>query len=124
MRVLAGWSGRVLACWIGFYRYESRTGGDSTSTAAHHFLFSFFLFLVLPEPPVVHNHNVRRDSPDGSTTEHGHSPYGYTPTMWTCILFVVLYGITSAAHLAQAVRYRLWWLIPTAVLCGVGEVIG
>lgn len=56
--------------------------------------------------------------------EYDHTPYGYTPTRGICILFVVLYGITSAVHLAQAVRYRLWWLIPSAVLCGVGEVIG
>ena len=52
------------------------------------------------------------------------TPYGYTPTMWICILFVVLYGITSVVHFAQALRYRLWWLIPSAVLCGVGEIIG
>ena len=52
------------------------------------------------------------------------TPYGYTPTRWICTLFVVLYSITSAVHLVQAVYYRLWWLIPTAVLCGVGETIG
>jgi uncharacterized RDD family membrane protein YckC len=50
--------------------------------------------------------------------------YGYIPTMWICTLFVVLYGITSAVHLVQAIHYRVWWLIPTAVLCGVSETIG
>jgi len=62
--------------------------------------------------------------PNPPMREYGYSPYGYTPTRGICVLFVVLYGITSAVHLAQAVRYRLWWLIPSAVLCGVGEVIG
>ena len=63
-------------------------------------------------------------SNDGGPKEFRHSPYGYTPTMWICTLFVVLFGITSVVHLAQAIRYRLWWLIPTAMLCGVSEIIG
>jgi uncharacterized RDD family membrane protein YckC len=64
------------------------------------------------------------DADSGGPREHGSTPYGYTPTTWICTLFVVLYGITSAVHLAQAIHYRLWWLIPTAVLCGMSEVIG
>ena len=27
-------------------------------------------------------------------------------------------------HIAQAVRYRLWWLFPTAVLSGITEILG
>lgn len=27
-------------------------------------------------------------------------------------------------HLVQAIRFRTWYLIPTAVLAGTGEVIG
>ncbi|KAG8949405.1 hypothetical protein FRC04_008640 [Tulasnella sp. 424] len=52
------------------------------------------------------------------------SPYGYIPTLWICVLFVVLYSLTSAAHLAQATYYRMWWLFPTMVLGGIGEIIG
>jgi len=29
-----------------------------------------------------------------------------------------------AIHTAQAVRHRLWWLLATTVLCGLGETIG
>jgi len=52
------------------------------------------------------------------------TPYGYTPTTWICILFVALYSLTSIVHLAQAIRSRLWWMIPTVVLCGLTEIIG
>ena len=52
------------------------------------------------------------------------SPYGYTPTSWICILFVVLYSVTALFHLAQAVLSSLWWMIPTVVLCGLFEIIG
>ncbi|KAA1471517.1 RTA1-domain-containing protein [Dentipellis sp. KUC8613] len=52
------------------------------------------------------------------------SPYHYVPTEWICILFVVLFGISTAAHAAQAVYYRLWWIFPTAVLSGVMEIAG
>ena len=35
-------------------------------------------------------------------------------------------GLTlfSVLHFGQSLRYRAWWLLPTAVLAGVGEVIG
>ncbi|KAI9058096.1 RTA1-domain-containing protein [Trametes sanguinea] len=52
------------------------------------------------------------------------TPYGYTPTKSVCIALVVLFGITSALHAAQAIRYRLWWLLPTAVLGGLAELVG
>ena len=29
-----------------------------------------------------------------------------------------------AMHLFQAVRYRMWWLLPTVCLCGLLEVLG
>ena len=28
------------------------------------------------------------------------------------------------AHIAQAVRYRMWYLLYTAVLCGIIEILG
>ncbi|KAG9023182.1 hypothetical protein FS837_005916, partial [Tulasnella sp. UAMH 9824] len=52
------------------------------------------------------------------------SPYGYIPTRWICVLFVALFSLTSAVHLGQAAYYRMWWLIPTMVLGGIGEIIG
>ena len=36
------------------------------------------------------------------STSQVHTPYGYTPTTWICILFVVLYSLTTLVRLAQA----------------------
>ncbi|KAL7284369.1 hypothetical protein ACG7TL_001659 [Trametes sanguinea] len=50
--------------------------------------------------------------------------YGYTPTRYVCIIFVVLYGLTTIIHAVQAIWSRLWWLFPTAVLAGIAELLG
>ncbi|EJD04117.1 RTA1-domain-containing protein [Fomitiporia mediterranea MF3/22] len=50
--------------------------------------------------------------------------YGYIPTLWICALFVALYSLSTIIHLGQAIRFRLWWLLPTVVLAGIGEIIG
>ncbi|KAH9057668.1 RTA1 like protein [Lactarius vividus] len=50
--------------------------------------------------------------------------YNYVPTEWVCILFITLFAISTTLHIAQAVRYRLWWLFPTAVLSGITEILG
>ncbi|KAL5519103.1 hypothetical protein ACEPAH_786 [Sanghuangporus vaninii] len=50
--------------------------------------------------------------------------YGYIPTEWICILFVVLFSISTITHLGQSIYYKLWWLLPTVVLAGIGEVTG
>jgi len=55
---------------------------------------------------------------------NGDSPYNYVPTEWVCILFIALFSISTTLHIAQAVRSRLWWLFPTAVVSGVIELIG
>ncbi|KAL1730617.1 RTA1 like protein-domain-containing protein [Schizophyllum commune] len=52
------------------------------------------------------------------------SSYGYVPTEWICILYLVLFGITTAAHFGQTIWYRQWWLFATAVLCGALECLG
>ncbi|KAL1683203.1 RTA1 like protein-domain-containing protein [Schizophyllum commune] len=52
------------------------------------------------------------------------SPYGYVPTEWASIFFLVLFGITTLAHLGQAIAYRGWWLIITLVFCGSMECVG
>ncbi|KAF8191019.1 RTA1 like protein-domain-containing protein [Mycena galopus ATCC 62051] len=52
------------------------------------------------------------------------SHYGYVPQEAVAIVFLVLFAISTALHVAQATYFRMWWLLPTAALCGVGEVIG
>ncbi|KAJ7690199.1 RTA1 like protein-domain-containing protein [Mycena rosella] len=52
------------------------------------------------------------------------SQYGYTPSHSIGILFVVLFGLSTILHAGQATYYRMWWLFPTACLCGVGELLG
>lgn len=51
-------------------------------------------------------------------------PYSYVPTEWICILFLVLYSISTILHLGQALKFRLWWMIPTATLAGILEIVG
>ncbi|KAI5888722.1 RTA1-domain-containing protein [Schizophyllum commune H4-8] len=52
------------------------------------------------------------------------SPYGYVPTEWASIFFLVLFGVTTFAHLGQAIVYRGWWLFVTLVFCGSMECVG
>jgi hypothetical protein len=71
------------------------------------------------------------------------NPYGYIPTLWICILFVVLYSISTgeyfclsrlfpiltvnlkiAIHLSQSIMYRMWFLIPSACFGGALEILG
>ncbi|KAF9238966.1 RTA1 like protein-domain-containing protein [Melanogaster broomeanus] len=51
-------------------------------------------------------------------------PYDYVPTRWVCITFISLFAISTAAHAVQATWFRIWWLFPTAVFCGVSELVG
>ncbi|KAF7354226.1 hypothetical protein MVEN_01110400 [Mycena venus] len=50
--------------------------------------------------------------------------YGYVPQETVAILFLALFGISTVLHVCQATYYRVWWLLPTAALCGVGELLG
>ncbi|KAJ3482333.1 hypothetical protein NLI96_g7048 [Meripilus lineatus] len=52
------------------------------------------------------------------------NPYHYVPTLWICALFVALFGLSTLIHFGQAFRFRMWWLIPTACIAGITEVIG
>ncbi|KAJ7148044.1 RTA1 like protein-domain-containing protein [Mycena crocata] len=52
------------------------------------------------------------------------NPYHYVPTRWICISFLALFAISTGLHLVQAIRYRIWWLLPTAFVSGILEVIG
>ncbi|CAE6442566.1 unnamed protein product [Rhizoctonia solani] len=53
-----------------------------------------------------------------------HLSFHYAPTGWVGITFLVLFGITTAGHLLQALLSRTMYMIPTLVLCGVGELLG
>ncbi|KAG6327927.1 hypothetical protein ID866_11162 [Astraeus odoratus] len=57
-------------------------------------------------------------------TETSVGPYNYVPTEWICIMFVSLFGISTALHLLQSAKFRMWWLIPTVVLAGIMEILG
>ncbi|GBE77975.1 Sphingoid long-chain base transporter RSB1 [Sparassis crispa] len=52
--------------------------------------------------------------------------YHYLPTRSVCILFVVLYSISTVCHLVQAFVPRRvgWWVFPTICLGGAGEILG
>ncbi|TFK53021.1 RTA1-domain-containing protein [Heliocybe sulcata] len=52
------------------------------------------------------------------------NPYHYVPTKWVCVLLVVLFSVSGVIHLGEAIAYRMWWLLPTAVLACIAEVIG
>ncbi|KAJ7692474.1 RTA1 like protein-domain-containing protein [Mycena rosella] len=52
------------------------------------------------------------------------SQYGYDPSKPVALIFIVLFGISTALHLGQAVYFKMWWLFPTACLCGIGELVG
>ncbi|TFY57325.1 hypothetical protein EVJ58_g7088 [Rhodofomes roseus] len=52
------------------------------------------------------------------------NPYGYVPTEWICILFIVLFSVSTLLHAIQATRYRLWFLLYTACLAGILEIVG
>ncbi|KAF8965859.1 RTA1-like protein [Flammula alnicola] len=50
--------------------------------------------------------------------------YGYLPSRAVAIVFLAFFGISMLAHAAQAVKYRLWFMLLTAVLCGALEILG
>ncbi|KAJ7270250.1 RTA1 like protein-domain-containing protein [Mycena rebaudengoi] len=51
-------------------------------------------------------------------------PYHYVPTEWICLAFLVLFSLSTILHLGQAIRYRVWWLLPTAFFSGILEIVG
>ncbi|OJT04690.1 hypothetical protein TRAPUB_4484 [Trametes pubescens] len=50
--------------------------------------------------------------------------YGYVPDRAVCIIFVALFSISAAVHLAEAIYFRMSWLFATAVFAGVAEILG
>ncbi|CAE6423948.1 unnamed protein product [Rhizoctonia solani] len=52
------------------------------------------------------------------------NPFNYVPTGWVCILFIVLFSLTTAAHILQAFWLKVWYMFPTLAICGLVEVVG
>ncbi|THH00061.1 hypothetical protein EW145_g7142, partial [Phellinidium pouzarii] len=50
--------------------------------------------------------------------------YGYIPSELICIIFISLFGISTFIHVVQSCRFRMWWLFPTIILAGFGEIVG
>ncbi|TFK65841.1 RTA1-domain-containing protein [Pluteus cervinus] len=68
---------------------------------------------------VLARHHDANDDPNGHDT-----PYGYTPDASICILFLALYSLSTVIHTGQATYYRIWWLFPSVILGGIGEILG
>ncbi|KAF9049278.1 hypothetical protein BDZ89DRAFT_1057637 [Hymenopellis radicata] len=49
---------------------------------------------------------------------------GYVPSRGICYFFVVLFTISTLAHLGQGLYTRMWWTIPTIFLAGTLEILG
>ncbi|KAJ7887158.1 RTA1-like protein [Mycena leptocephala] len=56
------------------------------------------------------------------------SAYGYTPPSHSyaslSLFFTLTHALGSVLHAAQAAYFGMWWLLPTACLCGIGELVG
>lgn len=50
--------------------------------------------------------------------------YHYLVSKPASVFFVTVFTISTVLHFGQSVWYRMWWLIPTAVLSGAGEMAG
>jgi len=74
----------------------------------------------VPGPALTLSRFAFRDD----TTVSDDDQYGYVPQEAVAILFLSLYGISTTLHIVQATYFRMWWLLPTVVLCGFGELIG
>jgi hypothetical protein len=90
--------------------------------------------------------NFERPQGSSNSTDNSHRrlQYNYVPTEWICITFLVLFGASTGRffqlhrqidadsdhyldevlHTVQAIRSRLWWLLPSAVFCGILELGG
>ncbi|KAF8601729.1 RTA1-domain-containing protein [Ceratobasidium sp. AG-I] len=66
--------------------------------------------------------NATAGQPDPS--EGDGNPFNYVPTGWICILFLVLFSLTTLAHVFQAVSLKVWYMLPTVALCGFIEILG
>ncbi|KIY45633.1 hypothetical protein FISHEDRAFT_49090 [Fistulina hepatica ATCC 64428] len=51
-------------------------------------------------------------------------PYGYVPTFYVTVIFVALFSASGLLHIAESICFRVWWLLPTAALSCMMEVLG
>ncbi|TEB22954.1 RTA1-like protein [Coprinellus micaceus] len=52
------------------------------------------------------------------------SPYHYLPSKAAGFAIIVLFVLSTLAHAGVALYRRLWWILPTIVLCGILEILG
>ncbi|KAF9790457.1 RTA1-domain-containing protein [Thelephora terrestris] len=50
--------------------------------------------------------------------------YGYIPSLAATVIFTVLFFFSTIIHLGQSIRYKMWFLLLTAVAAGNFEVTG
>lgn len=43
------------------------------------------------------------------------SPYGYTPTGWVCVTFIILFVVLGCVHTALGVKFKYWIAFPTLI---------
>ncbi|TFK97971.1 RTA1-domain-containing protein [Pterulicium gracile] len=51
------------------------------------------------------------------------SLYGYTPTTYVTLIFLVWFGVSTLLHVFQAIKTRTWFMLYTATLAGLGETL-
>jgi len=50
--------------------------------------------------------------------------YGYIPSLPVTVVFTMLFFFSTVIHLGQSIRYRMWFLILTAISTGNLELVG
>ncbi|RXW23951.1 hypothetical protein EST38_g1927 [Candolleomyces aberdarensis] len=68
--------------------------------------------------------NSTSTSAGADDTPAAHNPYSYTPSEAVTIIMVALFLVSTVVHAGQAVRSKLWYLLPTVVFSGLLEVVG
>ncbi|KAJ3536791.1 hypothetical protein NMY22_g5878 [Coprinellus aureogranulatus] len=51
-------------------------------------------------------------------------PYNYVPSKAAGYVLISLFALSTFAHAGVAIYRRLWWILPTIVLCGILELVG
>jgi hypothetical protein len=105
------------------------------------FKFQQLLSIILMHHTDHPTWSVLAETDSNSEPEELRNPYEYIPTRYVCLIFVVLFGVSTCLfslfcdwlpthiyslviHLVQALWRRRWFMIPTAVLAGLLEVLG
>jgi len=60
----------------------------------------------------------------GMTIQEISPYYGYIPSLPVTIIFTTLFTISASIHLGQSIRYKLRYLLYTAVAAGLFEITG